>query len=83
MRYNLKYRDLILRPYPPALLGAYIIIMPATLFCWTNVPKMKLIDGTVMSGSDWLSVIATISYPTVRVVGSVERTHHLNDLNYL
>lgn len=55
MRYNLKYRDLILRPYPPALLGAYIIIMPATLFCWTNVPKMKLIDGPVMSGSDWLS----------------------------
>lgn len=42
--------------------------MPATLFCWTNVPKMKLIDGPVMSGSDWLSVIATISYPTVRVL---------------
>lgn len=29
--------------------------MPVTLFCWTNVPKMKLIDGPVMSGSDWLS----------------------------
>ena len=53
---NLKYCDFILRTYPSALSGAYVIIIPATLFGWKMSLKWSWLIGPVMSGSDWLSV---------------------------